>query len=290
MKFKEEISSIKITTLFENKAEKGTKVLGQHGISFFIEMTVNNKKQYLLFDTGQQSETLLKNAEILNINLENIEMIFLSHCHYDHTGGLTGLLENLNQDVIITAHPEIFKEAYKEKNGKLNYVGIPDKDPEEKIIKNKGKIDYLKEPCEIMPGVMTTGEVHKKAIFPSKRVYRTSEGEYVKDVMKDDISLIFNIKEKGLLVITGCSHSGIVEIVDQSMNMIGNKRLQGIIGGFHLLNKNDDEVREISKKLKEYNPEILVTGHCTGFDAMAILKQDFKEKFEELYVGKIIEI
>jgi len=290
MKFKGEISSIKITTLFENKAGKENKVLGQHGISFFIEMTVNNEKHYLIFDTGQKSDTLLKNAELLDVNLKKAEMIFLSHCHYDHTGGLVGLLEFLNQDIVVTAHPEVFKEAYKEKDGKLYYVGIPDKDPEEKIVKNKGKLDFLKEPLEIMPGVMTTGEIHQKAVFPTKRVYKTSEGNYVEDTMKDDVSLMFNIKDKGILIITGCSHSGIIEIVEQSMNLAEGKNLYGIIGGFHLLNKKEDEVKDISKKLAKFNPKKLITGHCTGFDAMCILKQDFKEKFEDLYVGKIIEV
>lgn len=288
--FSAEVENLKITTLMDDKADSQKPYLAQHGISFFIQFTANGKDHTLLFDTGQEYEPILYNTKALGVDLNNSEKIFLSHCHNDHTGGLVGLLKEIDKDMEIVGHTDLFRDTYKKVDG-LVYKGISEKNSRENIEKNGGKLNLTKEYFEIFPGALSTGQIERNTgTKPTGYYNKLEEDKYENDYFLDDMSLVFNLKDRGLFIVTGCSHAGIVEILEHSVEITGNDKVYGIIGGLHLLNKNEVQINEILGKLEKYDMEFVSAGHCTGLAAEYLLSKKYGEKFESLNAGKIFEI
>jgi 7,8-dihydropterin-6-yl-methyl-4-(beta-D-ribofuranosyl)aminobenzene 5'-phosphate synthase len=288
--FTAEVENFKITTLVDDKADSQKSYLAQHGISFFIEFYSNGAKHTLLFDTGQEHEPIIYNANALNVNLKQSEKIFLSHCHDDHVGGLVGLLKEINKDIEIIGHTDLFRETYKETD-RLVYKGISEKNSKEKIQQNGGKLKLSKEIFEIFPGAISTGQINRKIeAKPTGYLNKVGDNQYETDYFLDDMSVVFNLKEKGLFIVTGCSHAGLIEIIEHAIKITGNNKVYGIIGGLHLLNKNEDQINEIIDKLEEYNLQFISAGHCTGLAAEYLLSKKYGEKFKSLNAGKVFEI
>jgi 7,8-dihydropterin-6-yl-methyl-4-(beta-D-ribofuranosyl)aminobenzene 5'-phosphate synthase len=288
--FTGEVENLKITTLMNDKVDKNKNYLGQHGLSFFIEFRVGDENHTLLFDTGQEYQPVLYNVEILGIELKKAEKIFLSHCHFDHTGGLEGILKHIGKDIEIIGHPDIFRKTFK-KTDELIPKGITEENSREKIEENGGKLNLNKEPFEIFPGVISTGQIERDIDpRPTGYVNKVGTDKYEIDYFIDDMSVVFNLKDKGLFIVTGCSHAGIVEIVDHAVKITGNKKVYGLIGGLHLLNKDEVQINEIIAKLEKYDMEFVSAGHCTGLVAEYLLSKKYENKFKELMAGKVFEI
>ena len=288
--FSSQVENLKITTLMNDKVDKNNSYLGQHGLSFFIEFRAGDENHTLLFDTGQEHQPVLYNTEILRVDLKKTEKIFLSHCHYDHTGGLVGLLHHINKDIEIIGHTDLFRETYK-KGEKLTSKGVTEENSRENIEKNGGTLKLTKKSFEIFPGVISTGEIERDIDpKPTGYVNKIDKDEYEIDYFIDDMSVVFNLKDKGLFIVTGCSHAGIVEIVEHSVKITGNNKVYGIIGGLHLLNKDKVEINEIIAKLEKYDMKFVSAGHCTGLAAEYLLSQKYGDKFKELMTGKVFEI
>lgn len=249
---------IKITVLVENNSRIDNYLLSEPALSFYIE--ADNKK--ILFDTGY-SDILIKNAENLNLNLENLTDIVLSHGHNDHTGGLKYL--NLkNKSIQLTAHPSIFDKKY-EPDG--TEYGCPI--TKTKLEKNF-KLNLTKNVYRISENIIFLGEI---------------ENNESDDV--DDSALVYNIGNK-LLIITGCSHSGLENIIKYAKKITGICEIYGIIGGFHLLNQPDEEIIKISKFLQKEQIEFVAPCHCCDLKSKIILAQN--NSIEEICTGDIILI
>ena len=288
--FTGEIDNLNITTLMNDKSDKQKPYLAQHGISFFLEFDSEGEKHYMIFDTGQEHEPILYNAKALGIDLSKVEKIFLSHCHNDHTGGLFGLLKIIDKNIEIIGHSKLFRSTYKKVENMI-YKGVEERNSIENIKKIVDKLNLTKKPFEIFPGLISTGEVERfTGDEPTGYYNKNEENKYENDYFLDDMSLVFNLKSKGLFIVTGCSHAGIVEIIDHSINITGNDKVHGIIGGLHLLNKDEVEINEIIAKLAKYDMEFVSAGHCTGLAAEYLLSKKYGEKFKELMAGKVFEI
>ncbi len=288
--FSSEVENLKITTLMNDKVDKNKSYLGQHGLSFFIEFKEGDDKHTLLFDTGQEYQPILYNAEILEVELNKAEKIFLSHCHFDHTGGLVGILRHIDKDIEIIGHTDLFRDTYK-KTDILVCKGVTEENNRKNIEKSHGKLNLSKEPFEILPGVISTGQIKRDiGNEPTGYVNKVDQDKYEIDFFTDDMSAVFNLKDKGLFIVTGCSHAGIVEIVEHSVNVTGNNKVYGIIGGLHLLNKNEAQINKIIVELGKYDLKFVSAGHCTGLAAEYLLSKKYGEKFKELMTGKVFEI
>lgn len=206
-------------------------------------------KTKLLFDTGDNGDILLSNMEKLEIDPRTIDLVFLSHFHHDHTGGLNDFLKK-NSNVTIY-YPNSFPSQ-----------------PVEEIKKSGAKPIQVSSFQEIQTNLFSIGELGG-AIPEQSLAIRTT---------------------KGIVVITGCAHPGIVKILERAKNFFPNEQIYLVLGGFHLLNQNE---KEIGKKVNEImNMEIISVGpcHCSGDLARKIFKEAYKEKFIELGVGKVIKI
>jgi len=283
----DELDSLKITVLAEDSVLYESHYLGQHGVSFLLEGAKGSDVTRILVDVGQNSQALLNNMKLMNISPSIIDAVVLTHCHYDHTQGVARMLREIGRrDIQVIAHRDIFRlnfvtEPY------LRHVGIMPGDSREEIEKAGGSLLLTKDPVKLMSGITTTGEVKRQTDFEEVGIaLKTIEGgEVVDDRMLDDISVVANVNGKGLVIVTGCSHAGIVNIARHAMELTDCEKIEGIIGGLHLIDAPDDRIKRTGEELSKLNPEWICAGHCTGFKAQVELYLTFRERFSPLQTG-----
>jgi 7,8-dihydropterin-6-yl-methyl-4-(beta-D-ribofuranosyl)aminobenzene 5'-phosphate synthase len=275
--------NFKITTLCENNvAQGGESLLGEHGLSFYIEA----EKRRILFDTGQNL-ALANNAEVLGIDLSRIDTVVLSHGHYDHSGGLKSLLE-CNKDFTLYAHPEVFGRKVKGTGDNPKYIGIP---IDRKALEQKGiKVRLDKNPVRIAPGITTTGEIPLENDFETVGSnFTLKNGEnYAADTLVDDRALILDT-DKGSVVLLGCSHRGVVNTLNHVTQITGCKTIHAILGGLHLGKASQDKLDKIMSHLRGFGLEKIGVGHCTGPQAFLALANEFKGRVYLDTVGNVME-
>ncbi len=287
----ETVDNVKITVLVDDNSGFDSPYLGHHGLSLLLDITKGKISKKILLDTGQSHEALLYNAKLLDINLKDINMILLSHCHFDHTGGISGVLKEIDKEIPVIAHPAIFRQNFV-LGPYLKNIGISSNNSEEVIIRNGGQLVLVKEPVTLMEGVITTGEVEKNSSFEEIGInsYNLEDGKLTYDEIIDDTSIIVNIKDKGLLIITGCGHSGIINIINHAKKITGINNVYGVAGGLHLLHSADTRIDKTLEVFKSENLKLIATGHCTGLKAQYKISNMFSDAFTMLNSGKTIEI
>ena len=274
---------MRISVLVEDYSGYESPFLGQHGVSFLIE--ANGKR--ILFDTGQSAGPVLHNMGLLGIEPRTIDYVFLSHCHYDHTGGLPEMLKAIGKHVPVIAHPTIFRKHFVTKPH-LRDVGVPFRREE---IEGLAELYLTAEPIEIVEGVYSTGEIVDRDDFEKAtlEVYTLRDGKIVRDELLDDMSLVARTPE-GLVIVSGCSHAGIVSIVKHAVKLTGEKKVRAVIGGFHLIDASDERIEKTVREFQRLGVEEVYTGHCTGLRAEAAFLRAYGEHFHKLHSGMVIEI
>jgi len=259
---------MKITILTENTA--GGKYLAEHGLSYLIEID----DQKILFDTGH-SDVFLKNARQLEINIENeVKTVVLSHGHWDHGDGLRYL-----QNKRLIAHPGAFIRRFRKKD--FTPVGLS---LSRKEIESRFSLTETKNPVQISENLWFLGEI------PRKNDYEAQSASFVDDFRNDDYipddSALAAIVKKKLVVITGCSHSGICNIVEQAKMVTGISTVEAVLGGFHLKEQNEQTRKTIAyfktNKIKQIFPS-----HCTELPALAAFYDAFQNR--QIKTGMVLE-
>ncbi|WP_457753410.1 MBL fold metallo-hydrolase [Thermococcus sp.] len=272
---------MKITILFENHSGFKKGLFGGHGFSALVEY----RGYKILVDTGIDGGILLRNMNALGIKPADIDYLFLTHGHYDHTEGLKALLEARGgKKLIIIAHPEIFVKRVALKPH-LRDISLPFKRVE--LEELGAEFILTRDPIQIIEGIYSSGEI-ERITWDRIIGYRIESGKLVKDDVKDDIALILDLGDS-VAVITGCGHSGVINIAMHAQKLM-NKPIKALIGGFHLIGAKPGLLKETVEKLKELKVEKLYAGHCTGFEAISFFMSEFGKAFEPLYVGKVIEL
>lgn len=240
---------MKITVLVENNTRIDNYLLAEPALSLLIE----HKDKKILFDTAY-SNIFMQNAKKLGIDLSEITDIVLSHGHNDHTGGLMFFKAN-SSNTKLTAHPNIFD---KKMDIDGTFYGCPVSKEE---LKAQFQLNLTKSPYYITDDLLFLGEV---------------ENNVSNDI--DDSALVY-IMQKGLFIITGCSHSGIINIINYAKKVTQINKIYGILGGFHLLDKSASEIEVVSSFFKQEEIEYLAPCHCCDLKSKIILSQnnDIKE-------------
>ena len=285
--------SLKIYILADDYAGYNSPFWAQHGISILIEVRFSDNVRRILFDTASYAEPILFNMNLLNIDLKTIDMIVLSHNHFDHTGGLLGVMKKINKELPIFAHPNIFKVSFSTEP-EFMYAGIPPlRGGTKESIEKLGGIWILsKDPIKLTPGVFTLGEITKdeKVDFEREvtiKLYKLEDGKLTPDEIEDEIGIAINT-EKGLIVIGGCSHPGIVSMIKKTINVSGIDKVYAVIGGFHLIDADVQRIQSTIEAFKKMGIRKIYAGHCTGLKAEAMFSKEFGEAFEKLHSGKVI--
>lgn len=273
----------KITILCENCVFGNIGAIAEHGWAVFIETDQGN----FLFDTGQ-GKSIVNNAQYFNKDLSTINGIIISHHHIDHTGGLLDVLEQIDK-VKVYSHPGLFKNSYVIDEGKQRNIGIPFR---REILESRGaQFKFNTSFREIVPDLMLSGEIPRLTEFEkgSKRfLLKTNEG-YAQDLIFDDQTLIVNT-EKGLIIILGCSHSGMINIINHIIDKTGQNHIRTIIGGTHLGPASEETKEKTIQALKKFDIEKIGVSHCTGLETSMRLFQEFRDRFFFCNVGSIIDI
>ncbi len=277
---------MKLTILTDNNVLQSKNFLGEHGLSFFIE--ADDKK--ILFDTGY-SDVFLKNASKMGIDLLDLDYIVLSHGHYDHTWGLSHYLsfytsalkqgQNVKKSTILT-HPDTFNEKFDDKLGEIGCILSIEK------LKKNFNIKLSTEPLWITENFVFLGEIPRINNFEGKepigKVYKNNS--YEDDYILEDSAVVYK-SEKGLTVITGCSHSGICNIIERARIICNQSKIIDIIGGFHLVNPTPERVSKTADYLSKLGTTGIHPCHCTDFRSKIILSKYLR--IEATGVGSILE-
>jgi len=275
----------KITIICENSVTiRGG--IGEHGFAAFLETERGN----YLFDTGR-GDGLIRNLLTFEKDPLSIQKIILSHGHPDHTGGLPAILEMLGE-IEVYAHPGIFDNRFKitkiEGEEKKQFVGIKYR---RIYLESLGaKFSLAKNFRELATDMYLTGEVPRRNPFEKGdfRLFAEANGRTIPDPFPDDQSVIIKNPE-GLVLLLGCAHSGIINIVEYAIQKTGVDRIFAVLGGTHLDFATPDQMEETIKTLKKYRIEKIGVSHCTGAKAASRLWAEFGDRFFFGHVGECLE-
>ena len=292
------ISTLLTEEKFDGKVlhphSNGSKYLAEHGLAMSIEINQGEETIKYLLDTGGPKNSIISNAEAMNIDFKDFDKFILSHGHVDHFGGFLNVFPKLKEGCEIYLTPnsynqnsilvpksdrefyspeeltEKFRDLQKQNAFKFN-IKLPSlnrKMIENLADQNKLQIIETKNPVKLGPGITTSGEIE---IFDEKELTKgiylmKGRNEFEKNTFRDEISIYINVKDKGLVVITGCGHTGIVNTIKHGQKLTGINKIYAVIGGFHKEWENDKDIEESVRFIEGINPEITCGMHCTGFN------------------------
>jgi len=277
---------LRLTTLCDNLAGSLGWV-AEWGLSILVQY----KDEAVLLDTGG-TDSVVRNAVQNGINLNQITRIVLSHGHKDHTGGLRQLLQTLDAGRQVILHPEAWASKYASRaepvGSEMHYIGIPY--AKEELEHLGAEFTLNREPVWITDEIVVTGEVPLETSFESidKNLFVKNKGKYQLDTVPDDQALVVKTA-KGLVVILGCAHHGMINTLLHARKITGEERIHAVVGGTHLFRAGPDQLQQTIAALEEFNVAHIGVSHCTGMPASMALMQHFKDRFFFNHVGKVME-
>ena len=315
-----ETQNVTVTVLVDNRADLMVKstdtvkrftdepLLVEHGFAALIDL--QDAEVRVLWDAGFTPVALLENMKRLKIDPKIIDRITLSHGHGDHTAGVTAVIRAIggrpqarkwDKDVTsaevdrwlesyrvpVIAHPAVFRERWGlEKDGTKFGPGLPP--PRAEWEEAGAKIMLVEDPYKLGPGCWTTGAVPRRSFetsgTPPTMAYRES-GIFVRDNIDDDQAIVIHVKHKGLVIVAGCAHSGIVNTIDRAREISGVDQIWAILGGFHLGRASDEEIERTIDAIQALKPTMVVPSHCTGFGAISQFARRMPDEFVLGVVG-----
>ena len=268
-----------ITIIVDNKSDNGMQ--GEWGLSVLIQYS--DKK--ILLDAGS-SKLFLANMKTLGIDVADIDYAVLSHAHYDHANGLPAFF-NVNDKAKLYIQECTACDCYAKKKIFRKYIGIPRK----MITRYSDRIHKVSGDYMITDGVWLIP--HKteglECIGSRELMYRKTKEGWKPDDFAHEQSLVIDT-DKGLVILNSCSHGGAANIINEVKSTFPDKNVYGLIGGFHLFNKSEAEIREVASKIRDTGIEYICTGHCTKDRAYGILKEELGDKVNQMSVGYRIVI
>lgn len=258
-------------------------ILSEHGFSAIVTTTKGETKHTILFDTGFSEIGAVYNAKTLGVDLSAVEAIAFSHGHTDHTGGFESMAAAIpNKGIPVVAHPAIFRSPrYLKVRENLN-IQLPSL-TREGVAAAGMKMVETREPLSLSDDdVFFLGEIHRRTDFEKgfPIAYYQEDGEEKWDPIEDDTSLVMNLKDKGLVILSGCAHSGIVNTVLYAREATGIDTVYVVMGGFHLTGPLFEPiVSRTTEELKNIGPSHIIPTHCTGRKAIAHIEESFGDRF-----------
>lgn len=262
--------------IVDNIASHG--ISGEWGLSIYLEYMESK----ILLDVGS-TNLFADNADKLGVHIKAVDYAVLSHAHYDHSGGMEKFFE-------INNHARFYlrdsAQCYFKKYIFRKYIGIP----KNIIERYSDRIVFVSGDYNLCEGVYLIPHHTKglEKIGKREMMYQRTASGWKPDDFSHEQSLVFDT-EKGLVIFNSCSHGGVIHIIDEVSRVFPDKSVYGLIGGFHLYNKKENEIRELAGRIKETGIKYVCTGHCTKDRAYEILKTELGDVIHQLHVGLEME-
>lgn len=275
----------KLTVISNNKALTGFSE--EHGFSMLIKF--DNSK--ILFDTGN-GVAFRNNISTLGIDISTIDSLVLSHGHYDH-GGNIDFVYQLSPSIKIFHHPLVIKKRFsihKDRDPMVRMIGLS---PENRAILTNTSTDSVTfavmEPTQVVDGIFMTGEIPRLSAEDAGGPFFDDGAGNVIDTIPDDQAIWMN-GDDGLIIITGCCHSGLINSVEYIRKVSGVQKVKAIIGGLHLAKASESRVRESINYINGLNLKVIYPGHCTGEHIIDRFKCELNCSVKDILAGSSIEI
>ncbi len=271
---------IKLVCIVDNTVRKGSGLGREWGLAFVIATS----EARILMDTGATSAVLLHNLQVLDIDPATIDVLTLSHAHWDHTGGLRGLLPFVAGKPLY-ANSDLFRKRFAKRQSGFKSVGM---DITEAELRRHVNLCLSNEPQEIVPEVWTTGEIVSRTEPEghSPNLYVQESSTWRRDPYKDDLSLVLKV-DGGLVLLCGCCHAGLLNTLAHV-----RARFEGdviaVVGGVHLVDADEAQLVHVVEVLRGYGPPALYLNHCSGDGAIATLRETFGDEVQPCPAGTVL--
>jgi 7,8-dihydropterin-6-yl-methyl-4-(beta-D-ribofuranosyl)aminobenzene 5'-phosphate synthase len=306
-----DIDSAEITCLVDNSVDillPNTKVafrpslnenwfvhplVAEHGFCAAIKLEVNGTEHRLLFDSGLDPLAASHNAGVLDLDLSYCELVISSHGHIDHAGGLLNIKRKINEEkqkqkLPLVLHEDAFKNRLvKFQDGRK--ISLPAPNRADLIEAGYNLVEKQCPSLWIEDRILVTGEIPRTNDFEKgfPNHYSETDGKMENDpLIKDDQAIVLNIKDKGLVVITGCAHAGIINIIKYAKELSGEDRIYGVIGGMHLTGGVFEPlISRTIDELEQLKPRFIIPCHCSGLKAVIEIAKNMPNAFIQNSVG-----
>jgi 7,8-dihydropterin-6-yl-methyl-4-(beta-D-ribofuranosyl)aminobenzene 5'-phosphate synthase len=272
------IRKLSITTLVDNTVYR-EGLIAEHGLAFFIEAD----DRRILFDTGQ-GQALLPNAHRLDIPLNRLDAIVLSHGHFDHTGALAEVLAQAPA-ASIYFHPAALEPKYaRRESAPHRRIGMP-QSALRALQAARARCIWTAAPTAIAPGVTATGEIPRRSSFEDVGGLFYKDGDcQTPDAVPDDQAL-FLVAADAVVVVLGCAHAGVVNTLEYIRSLTLRPAIHAVLGGMHLRSASGQRIEQTASALEELGVRVLAPAHCTGSNARIVFRSRFPHEFLDCSTG-----
>src|ERR1051325_6360135 len=278
----------------ERDALSKPQLRAEHGVSMLVTTFEGGSKDSFLFDTGVTLDGVLHNMDVLEVKGNELHAVVLSHGHTDHTRGLMGFIKRYGRPKIpIVLHPDAYlkRKNIQPDGHESEHIPPSKKDMEAEDVQI---IEEVGPTMLIGGNALVTGQIPRVTEYEkgSPNQVAVIDGEWKPDPwIHDDQAIVMNVKNKGLVVLTGCGHAGVVNTLKHAISLTGINRIHAVIGGFHLTGPLFEPIiAPTVQALREYSPGIIVPQHCTGWKATHLIAREFPEAFVPNSVGTTMVI
>lgn len=305
----DKVPSVRLTSIVDNNADRsfsqdvypivtkrfkasgdfyyGKMPVAEHGFSMLLEIDDFS----LLIDAGISVNGLSNNLSVFGIAPSSIGHVLVTHGHRDHFGGLAAVAPNGSlKDVNLYIHAEGFNVRKFKETIESEFIYLPSLNEAELLADRFNIVKLIDRTLINDNKVMISGEIIREERFNNYLPfhYTKIEDKWVLDpFVKDEMYVAVNVEDKGLIIVSGCGHAGIINIINHAVKITGEERIYGVIGGFHLY--HETELQWIMDELEKFNPEVIIPTHCTGWKAIHEISKRFPKAFIQMAVGTVLE-